>query len=240
MKTKTFPKTDHAANMPKWQELLVQAVNEPGTISAAYSAFHNYSFGNMLLAYFQCKGRDIALGPIATFKGWQAKDRQVRKGEKAIVLCQPIPFEKKEKDEKSGDETTRRGVFFKYAARWFVLAQTDGEDASVLQALPEWDANRAMAALDIVQVPFSMVDGNTQGYATGRTLAINPVAVNPQKTSAHELAHIVLGHTAEGRTDDAGSTPRNIREVEAESVALIVVESLGLPGADDARGYIQH
>ena len=33
---------------------------------------------------------------------------------------------------------------------------------------------------------------------------------------------------------------RNIREVEAESVALICCESLGLPGAEAARGYIQH
>src|SRR4051812_29500638 len=98
VKRSDAPKVDHAASMPKWQELLVQAVNEPGTISAAYSAFHNYSFGNMLLAYFQCKGREIALGPIATFKGWQGKSRQVRKGEKAIVLCQPIPFEKRETD----------------------------------------------------------------------------------------------------------------------------------------------
>jgi hypothetical protein len=27
----------------KWQELLVDAVNQPGKIMSAYSAFHNYS-----------------------------------------------------------------------------------------------------------------------------------------------------------------------------------------------------
>jgi antirestriction protein ArdC len=39
---------------------------------------------------------------------------------------------------------------------------------------------------------------------------------------------------------DTDSTPRNLREVEAESVALLCCESLGLDGADYARGYIQN
>jgi hypothetical protein len=33
---------------------------------------------------------------------------------------------------------------------------------------------------------------------------------------------------------------RHLREVEAESVALICCESLGLDGAEYCRGYIQH
>jgi hypothetical protein len=39
---------------------------------------------------------------------------------------------------------------------------------------------------------------------------------------------------------DGRDLPRNIKEVEAESVALLVVESLGLRGADNSRGYIQN
>ena len=38
---------------------------------------------------------------------------------------------------------------------------------------------------------------------------------------------------------DTERTPKNLREVEAESVALICCESLGLPGAEYSRGYIQ-
>ena len=33
--------------------LLESAINEPGLISSAYSAFHNYSLGNQFLALFQ-------------------------------------------------------------------------------------------------------------------------------------------------------------------------------------------
>jgi len=38
---------------------------------------------------------------------------------------------------------------------------------------------------------------------------------------------------------DTEQTPRNLREVEAESVALLCCEALGSEGADYARGYIQ-
>jgi hypothetical protein len=39
---------------------------------------------------------------------------------------------------------------------------------------------------------------------------------------------------------DTETTPRNLREVEAETVALLCCESLGLEGADYCRGYIQN
>src|SRR5947208_17157401 len=63
----------------------------------------------------------------------------------------------------------------------------------------------------------------------------------PIKTMFHELAHVVLGHTSEDSLNDGSErTPRSLREVEAECVALICCESLGLPGAEYSRGYIQH
>jgi hypothetical protein len=41
----------------QFRDLLKRAVSEPGTISAAYSAFHDYSIGNQLAALFQCSSR---------------------------------------------------------------------------------------------------------------------------------------------------------------------------------------
>jgi hypothetical protein len=35
-------------------------------------------------------------------------------------------------------------------------------------------------------------------------------------------------------------TPRNLREVEAEGVALLCSAALGLDGAEYSRGYLQH
>lgn len=224
-----------------WDQLLRDAVDKPGTLLKAYSAFHNYSVGNQLLALWQCAVRGIEPGPIGTFKHWISKERPVRKGEKAIVLLQPISFKKKEEDKKTGEEVTKTGVFFKARAAWFVLSQTDGPDVE-LPALPDWSGERALTNLGITRVPFEMMNGNAQGYAKGKSIAISPVAEMPHKTLAHELGHVLLGHTADNGEEfsEGSELPRNIREVEAESVAMIVVESLGLPGAEFCRGYIQN
>jgi hypothetical protein len=48
-----------------------------------------------------------------------------------------------------------------------------------------------------------------------------------------------LIHIGEGDFTDTEKTPRNLREVEAEAVALLCCEALDLEGAEFARGYIQ-
>ena len=106
-------------------------------------------------------------------------------------------------------------------------------------AIPSWDADRALAALDVEQIPFDRTDGNCLGYARDRAIAINPVNPLPHKTRFHELAHVLLGHTAEGEQADTEMTPRNLRECEAEAVALLCCAALELPGVDECRGYIQ-
>ena len=58
-------------NKVRWTELLDTALTEPGKISEAFRAFHRFSFGNMLLAMSQCHHRELAMGPINTYKGWQ-------------------------------------------------------------------------------------------------------------------------------------------------------------------------
>jgi len=55
----------------------------------------------------------------------------------------------------------------------------------------------------------------------------------------HELAHIELGHTTDP-IHDSETLPRNLKEVEAEAVALLCLESLGMDGAEYCRGYIQN
>jgi antirestriction protein ArdC len=77
------------------------------------------------------------------------------------------------------------------------------------------------------------------GYARRREIAISPINPMPHKTTFHECGHVLLGHTTENAVSDTETTPRNLREVEAEAVALICCESLGLPGAEYSRGYIQ-
>jgi hypothetical protein len=141
------------------------------------------------------------------------------------------------RDEESEEEYTFTS--FAYKPRWFVLSQTDGRELEPT-TIPEWDSEKAIAALSIERVAFDKTDGNCQGFARERQIAINPVAQLPYKTLFHELAHVILGHTTEADFADTETTPRNLREVEAEAVALLCCESLGLEGADFCRGYIQN
>jgi len=225
----------HTAEIPKWPALLVEAVNKPGLILQAYSAFWNYSLGNQLLALVQCQIRGLQPGPINTFPKWQALGRYVKRGERALILCMPIT--RKRKEEESDDES--KFTSFVHKPKWFVLSQTEGEEVQPT-TIPDWDAEQALTTLGVERMEFDHTDGNCQGYARGRKIAINPVAQLPHKTLFHELAHVVIGHCAEGDVTDTELTPRNLREVEAESVALLCCESLGLEGADYCRGYIQN
>ncbi|MGA9774253.1 MAG: ArdC-like ssDNA-binding domain-containing protein [Blastocatellia bacterium] len=219
----------------KWSDLLREAVTQPGMILKAYSAFYGYSMGNQLLALLQCQMRKLEPGPIATYPTWKAKGRQVRRGERAIVLCMPLTGKRKADNEGEAELTFIR---FTYKANWFVLSQTEGE-AIEIQTTPEWDRAQALSTLGIVEIPFEHLDGNCMGYARKREIAISPLNPMPHKTTFHEVGHCLLGHTSEGDMSDTERTPKDLREVEAESVALICCESLGLPGAEYSRGYIQ-
>ena len=245
-----------------WSALLAEAVSKPGLISTAYSRFWNYSVGNQLLALWQCMLRGIEPGPINTFLKWKDLGRSVRKGEKALTLCMPVTISKKFDREavnpllvRTGDGAERQltgpgGIVpedgtivtrrvFVYKPHWFVLGQTDGQSYTPA-ALPEWHEDQALRVLGIERVPFTSLDGNVQGYAAGQTVSVSPVAFYRERTLFHELAHVILGHTAEGELTDSERTPKNLREVEAEAVALICCESLRLGRTEYSRGYLQH
>jgi len=227
-------------DIPKWSALLLEAVNKPGLIMEAYSAFHQYSVGNQLLALVQCQMRGLQPGPINTFPGWQALGRNVKRGEHALVLCMPITRKRRKEEANDGNEGEEHTyTSFVYKSRWFVVSQTVGDDFAT-PALNQWEAAHALEALSIQQIPFTETDGNCQGYARKRQIAINPVAQLPHKTLFHELAHVILGHTSEADFTDTERTPKNLREVEAEAVALICCEALNLEGAEFCRGYIQN
>jgi hypothetical protein len=229
-----------SVDIPKWSALLVEAVNKPGMIMEAYSAFHSYSIGNQILALVQCQMRGLEPGPINTFPGWQALGRTVKRGERALILCMPITRKvREEPPESEGENGERRFTSFMHKARWFAISQTVGEEFTPPR-LPEWEAERALAALDIEQIAFTDTDGNCQGYGRKRQIAINPVAQLPHKTLFHETAHVMLGHTSEADFTDTERTPKNLREVEAEAVALLCCEALNLEGSEFCRGYIQN
>jgi hypothetical protein len=198
----------------QFRQLREEAVTKPGTLMKAYSLFWNYSLGNQILALVQANRRGIALGPIASFNRWKELGRYVKRGERAIELCMPIVMKRAVTQEgPDGNEVESEIAYKRFVFRrnWFMLSQTDGQ-AYETPAIPAWDRARALRTLGVDEIPFEVLNGNCQGYAKGRSIAINPVAQHKAKTTFHELAHIELGHTSEA-VHDSEALPRNLKEV---------------------------
>lgn len=233
MKNKQYqPKTPATID---WQELINEAINVPGGLSKIFSRFYNYSYGNQLLLWCQ----DVR-EPVATYRRWQEMGRQVKKGAKAKMIVRPVPvYGKNEQGEKE-----QKFVAFKPINSVFPLSDTEGEELQKPTETPRWDANMACENLLITKQDFDKTNGNIQGYAQKRSLAINPLAAFPLETMAHELAHIVLGHTEKLIAHDRKSE-QDIIEFQAEAVSFIIMnESEAVDGQDwdrsGSRAYIQH
>ena len=214
----------------EWNDMIEEALTVKGSLGNVYNRFYSYSFLNQLLLNMQgvCE-------PVATYKSWQSLGRQVKTGSKAKEIIRPITLKEDKDDPKSKTFTA-----FKSVRCIFGLSDTDGVNLGEPE-LPEWDKTKALEELEIKEVPFEMTDGNTQGYSFKRNIAISPIAVFPVKTMFHELAHILCGHTEEQPAHHDAST-RNVQEFQAECVAFIVHNELGLGTEEnnsESRAYIQ-
>ncbi|MEW2484522.1 hypothetical protein AB0876_33525 [Mycobacterium sp. NPDC049093] len=213
-----------------WTALLTQALTLPGQLGSTYCRFYSYSLQNQILLLSQG-----VTEPCAPFSVWKKLGRIPVKGGGRYVL-HPAPFRKI--DEKTGEEKVVV-CRFRLKRSTFPYSNTEGPEVEWPE-LPAWDLQRAIAALDIEQVPFQLIDGNTQGYSFDRKFAVSPVSVHPIKTAHHELAHIVLGHTTEAAADGEPLC-RGVREFQAEGVAYLLAHETGLTdwAPEESRAYIQ-
>lgn len=200
----------------KWQEYL-----------AAQARFHQYSFANTMLILHQ---RPDATS-VAGFRAWQKMGRTVRRGERAIWIVAPVL--------RSGERAEREVAGFRRVAV-FDLSQTEGAAlVSICQPLEGEDDNGSFRALcgvasrlgfDVERC--TLADGvfGDCTYATRRIrIAASASPAQAVKTLAHELAHALLHEHADDRA---------LAELEAESVAYIVCQSLGLDTKRYSFGYV--
>lgn len=217
---------------PHWSDLLETAINLPGRAGETYSRFRTMSLGNQALLMMQSE----IVEPQHTYKGFLALNRQVKKGSKAKAIFVPM-FRKEEKE--NGDED-RKLSGFKLVNCMFGVSDTEGEELPEYEPVA-WSKERALGTLAIEQVAFELTDGNIQGYARERQVAINQVAAYPFKTLHHELGHIVLGHTSETGMEEY-RRHRGLMEFQAESTAYLALNELDATDQFDAaesRAYIQ-
>jgi antirestriction protein ArdC len=227
-----------------WGALLQEALTKPGVMATCYRNFHNYSIGNQMFILWQMQARKIEIGPVNTFVRWAKLERPVRKGEKAITICVPRTFTKKDKNAVDGDNSgDKHGMYFTWQRCLFAISQTEGGAEYVPEPIPGFDVVRALESFNITLGKFDSLNGNAQGYANKDGIALNPTAEHPMGTIIHEIAHVVLGHTDGGfQTDVTKAIPKHVKELEAEAVSYIVGVSLGFSSDDEqsaSRAYIQ-
>lgn len=212
--------------------------NEWAAMLRTAARFHQYSLGNVLLIMAQ--RRDATR--VAGYRAWQSMKRQVRKGERGIQILAPVTRKLTVENEDGEEETIRRLAGFRVEHVWDI-AQTDGEPLAddVMPELLEgeapdglWDA----LAAQVAGAGFRLDFGDT-GRANGLTDFLrHAVTISPRldpaaavKTLAHELAHVLIGPRP-GQRQQA--------EVEAESVAYIVVTAAGLDTSRYSVPYVGH
>jgi hypothetical protein len=222
-----------------WNQLLDEALTAPGNLQGIYSRFHSYSLTNELLFLMQGIHE-----PVASFSRWKSLGRHVLQGAKAkevivpLLVNEPAPEDEPLEEKR---ERVARLIGFKLVRGVFGLSDTDGAELPPFN-LPGWDVQTALDKLGIRRVPFENTNGNLQGYSQGVEIAINPVAVHPEKTLLHEVGHVVLGHTLPHSLDDY-QTHRGTKEFQAEATAYLTMNELGQldeATAAHSRGYIQH
>ena len=232
---------------PGWQAWLTFAARMP-----------SYSVNNQLLIVTQ---RPSATA-VAGYTAWTALGRQVRRGETAMRILAPTTRTLAPGDALSpGDAPHDRGQASAGASRVitgfrtasvFDVSQTDGD------SLPEparpllleghaprglWDAlagQVAASGFTVGRVPDAAVIGGANGVTDfGARSVLVRLDVSPAhacKTLAHELGHVLLH---DPRADPGWAMPcREVKEVEAESVAYLVAAHEGLNTADYTFGYV--
>lgn len=220
-------------DIPKSQELLEALLTIPGSTGETYRRFYNYSPRNLgFLALQNCPPE-----PVATYAKWNELGRHVLKGSKAFSILRPIQV-KVETEEDEQPKLIRR---FKVVRALFAASQTAGDDLPPYEPA-HWSKERALTKLDITEVPFEHYDGNAQGYSYDRNVAINPAAVYPFKTLAHELGHVVSGHTTNEGMDEYRQH-RGVMEFEAEATAFLTLKELNATdqfNESESRAYVQN
>jgi antirestriction protein ArdC len=207
----------------------------------AQARFHRYSFHNALLIALQ----QPEATRVASYRTWQSLGRQVRRGEKGIAIFAPITRRVEVESEEDDAPADVRVVQAFKVAYVFDIAQTDGPPLpEVSSRLRGAEPAGAVARLDAVatalgfRVEVTDLPGEADGTCSARDGLIRIDAgldaAHRVVTEAHELAHGVL------HPDGYAGTPRAQAELEAESVAYIVCQHLGLDSAETSFGYVAH
>ena len=213
--------------------------------------FHHYSARNIDLIYAQ----NPQATQVAGFKQWQtAFNRTVNRGEKAIRIAAPIIKKLTPAEKKRLDTTDERAIGGYRYLPVFDVSQTSGEP--VLSAKDFVKENLAdhqnvtslynafkdylnqQTDLQVSEVPLATLNG-AKGYFQPSTNEIviggdEPDNALKLKTLYHEYAHSQL-HGLKSAFKDR---PRAYQETQAEAVAYVAMQNIGVDTGNYSLGYV--
>ncbi|MCS5498209.1 ArdC family protein [Cnuibacter physcomitrellae] len=209
-------------------------------------SFHHYSLGNLLLILAQRPDATC----VAGYRSWQARNRQVRKGERGIRIFGGRTVRETIENESGEEEEQSRVRFFPVTV--FDMAQTDlidaevGDPTDISCSLTGDDPAGIFDAVSdyLTGLGWTVERDNIPGGAHGITttdgsrrvvIGVGLAAAQAAKTALHEAAHVLL-HVGEDPSEYVEH--RGVKETEAESVAYIVAGILGLDTSAYSVGYI--
>jgi hypothetical protein len=226
--------------------------------------FHQYSFCNTMLIFLQKPDASL----VASYYNWQLLGRWIKKGEKGISIFVPIlvkvPLSEKFQVIKAGcqgfDESqnprdemlVEKLVGFKLG-HVFDVSQTDGillpqspvsllqgDDMGLYKSLGIYA--RDVLKVDVIEEAENTLPFNSNGVCVygenGKPSCIRIKGNNPSlmkaKTLAHELGHALLHAEREYHQ----YIDRSLKELEAESVAYIIMNNYGVDSGEYSFGYL--
>ena len=197
------------------------------------SLFSKYSLNNLFLI----AGQRPDARRVAGFQTWRKLGRYVRKGEKGIAIIAPLVRRKSDEESERTDERVIAG--FK-VAHIFSEEQTDGEPLPELGSVtgdPSYYFDRLSTFVAELGIALEYSDeiAPAKGTATRGKITLLPGQTPAEllATLAHETAHALM-HFSERRSE----TTKRVRETEAEAVAFVVCNAIGLETGTSSADYI--
>lgn len=213
--------------------------------------FHQYSSRNVSLIYSQ----DPTASEIAGYKKWKTDfNRQVKKGAKSIRIAAPIIKKLTPEEQMRLNTTDERGIVGYRYIPVFDIKQTTGEHLiNVKDFVKEHleDHKNVTALFDefkeylnkntnlkVSEKPLAELEG-AKGYFVPKTNEIvigedEPDSALKLKTLYHEYAHSQL----HGLTSEFKDRSREYQETQAEAVAYVAMQNVGVDTSDYSLGYV--
>lgn len=204
----------------------------------AMAVFKNYSFGNQLAIARQRPSATHVAGMFA----WNQLGRRVKRGEKGIAILAPMVGKPREAKERNAEPTNNDRPVLLGFRKVYVWAeeQTEGAPLPELEAITGeagvyLDRLREYVNAQGIALEYDESIAPALGVAFGNSIRLLPGQADAETftTLVHELAHLILKHG-----DRRTATTKTVRETEAEAVAFVVAQGIGLK-SEQSSSYIQ-